>query len=142
MRLPESLATGYPDVDAEHARILEELQRLRAAGAPGIPMLIAFLREHVHQHFADEERLMDDLGYPDAEGHKVEHRRYASAVVMLEAQIERNKDAPESLAAVTALLEGLVIDHVMRTDYKLADFIQERRGSKASPPAGSGTPSP
>jgi hypothetical protein len=49
MRLPSPLLTGHPEVDAQHARILEELERIRSAGPSGITVLLSFLSQHVRR---------------------------------------------------------------------------------------------
>jgi hemerythrin len=125
MRLPQSLLTGHAEVDAQHARILEELDRISAAGSSRIAVLISFLHQHVRSHFAYEELLMDEAGYPDAGPHKAEHREYADVVARLEEQVDR--ETPESLAAIIATVERWVVDHVMRADHKLAAFLRARQ---------------
>ena len=124
MRLPQSLLTGHPEVDAQHARILEELERLRAAGPSGITVLIAFLHQHVRSHFAYEELLMDEAGYPDAERHTAQHREYVNTVARLQEQLDRDLGTAESLDAIIATVESWVVDHVMRADHKLASFLR------------------
>jgi len=127
MKLPPSLLTGHTEVDAQHARILEELERIRAAGSSGIPVLVSFLRQHISSHFAYEELLMDEVGYPDADPHKAEHRRFVDTVAHLQELVRRNRDRASVLAAVVSAVEKWVVAHVMRSDHKLADFIRERR---------------
>jgi hemerythrin-like metal-binding protein len=129
MRLPQSLLTGHPEVDAQHARILEELERIRAAGPSGITVLLSFLSQHIRSHFAYEELLMDEVGYPDADPHKAEHRRFVDTVVQLQELVRRDRDRARSLTGVIAAVEKWVLGHVMRSDHKLADFIRERRGA-------------
>jgi hemerythrin-like metal-binding protein len=124
MRLPPSLLTGHPEVDAQHARILDELDRIRCAGLSGITVLIAFLHQHVRSHFAYEELLMDEAGYPDAERHKAQHREYTNTVARLQEQLDRDQGTAESLDAIIATVEGWVVDHVMRADHKLAAFLR------------------
>jgi hemerythrin-like metal-binding protein len=128
MRLPQSLLTGHPEVDAQHTRILEELERIRAAGPSGLTVLLAFLHQHVRSHFASEELLMEEAGYPDADPHRAEHRKYASTVAQLQERVDRDGGTPESLAAVVAAVERWVVEHVMRADHQLADFIAAHRG--------------
>lgn len=127
MKLPHSMLTGHAEVDAQHARILEELERIRAAGASGIAVLISFLHQHIRSHFAYEELLMDEVGYPAAEPHKAEHRRFVDTVAQLQALVRHDRDRDSSLAAVVSAVERWVVEHVMRSDHKLADFI---RGSR------------
>jgi len=125
MRLPQSLLTGHAEVDAQHARILEELDRIGAAGPSGIAVLVSFLHQHVRSHFAYEALLMDEVGYPDAGSHKAEHREYANVVALLEERMDG--ETPESLAAIVAAVERWVVDHVMRADHRLAVFLRARQ---------------
>jgi hemerythrin len=41
----------------------------------------------------------------------------------------RDLGAAVSFEAVVATVEAWVVDHVMRADHQLADFIRERRGA-------------
>jgi hypothetical protein len=49
-------------VDAQHARILEEVERIRSTGPSGITVHIALLAQHVRSHFAYEELLIEQAG--------------------------------------------------------------------------------
>jgi hemerythrin len=133
MEFPQELVTGHAEVDAQHLRILEELERIRAAGPSSIAVLVAFLRQHMRSHFAYEELLMDHMDYPYAELHKAEHREYASTVARLQERFDRNRATPEKLAAIVAAVDGWLAEHVTRADQRLAEFIRVRRaGAKAT----------
>jgi hemerythrin len=126
MKLPSSLLIGHPEVDAQHARILEEVERLRATGPSGITELIAFLRQHLRSHFAYEELLMEEAGYPDVDAHTAEHRQYVETVAQLQERLGADTGA-ESFAAILAAVEGWVVNHIMRSDHKLAAFLRAYR---------------
>jgi len=125
MRLPQSLLTGHAEVDAQHARILEELEFIRTAGTSGVPVLVAFLHQHVRSHFAYEELLMDEVGYPAAGAHKAEHGRFVDTVAQFQELLRHDRERDKSLAAIISAVEKWVVQHVLRADHQLADFIRE-----------------
>ncbi len=79
----QAYAVGHPEIDDDHRRVLELINDLDAAVAADEPAEavaagFAALSRHVAEHFAREERVMAERGYPDLAAHRQEHRRLAA----------------------------------------------------------------
>jgi hemerythrin-like metal-binding protein len=76
----EYQATGFEPIDAEHLRISEGLVRLLSAVNTGKPkdalLTLESVLGQISSHFAHEEQLMVESGYPLAVRHKEAHDLY------------------------------------------------------------------
>ena len=76
--------TGVAQIDAEHREIAELAEQLDAAAfrddGERAARLAAELEQAVIDHFATEERLMDEIAYRDRERHLAAHRRYLAGM--------------------------------------------------------------
>ncbi len=121
---PQQLETGHPEVDLQHAAILEEAARLRNATPEAIWDSIRFLEHHTTSHFTYEEALMNDVAYPRAALHQQEHVQFVSEIARLRAHLEREGPTVENVAALADAVEKWVSEHVLDEDRRLAEFIR------------------
>ncbi len=123
---PEILQVAVASMNATHAREHEILMRLVVAFEEDDETLasaISAFRQHVHAHFAREEALMEQYGFPPYLIHKSEHDR-------LRARLERlcvNWRAPEGRAALRRFAEieypSWLRQHVATMDTATAHFL-------------------
>ena len=66
---------GVARMDAAHREFIDLLNRLHASPREAIPTLFARLVEHAERHFGDEERWMQESGFPLTSVHRGEHDR-------------------------------------------------------------------
>ena len=122
------LATGDERVDAQHKNIFKLLNDLVAACADGsdIPMLkdtLNFLAEYTVRHFADEEVLQKQYGYPDYERHKKLHDDFKVTVGELVKQFGKSGSSAELSAAVNKVVVKWLVTHIMCEDKKIGAHI-------------------
>ncbi len=86
----DELAFGIPLIDEEHKTLIDmvnrvyellEADRLEEAERFLVDSLLAYTQTH----FQDEERYMEEIGYPDLERHRKVHQSFAR-LVMEEAE--------------------------------------------------------
>jgi hemerythrin-like metal-binding protein len=121
---PHQLETGHPEVDLQHAAILEEAARLRNAKPEAIWESIRFLEHHATSHFTYEEALMDDVAYPRAAVHQQQHIEFVSEIARLRARLERDGPTSDNVGALANAVEQWVAEHVLDEDRRLAEFIR------------------
>lgn len=85
MQWDSSLDVGVSAMNKEHQDILAVMNRIYDASAQGvhghaINDLVAQLGQVCVDHFTDEERLMERIGYPEIDKHKQLHARLLSQV--------------------------------------------------------------
>lgn len=121
----DSLKTGHPDLDDDHRKLVELINQLAAGvtnhkGMSYCSKAFDALIEHAHRHFAMEERLMAQHGYPKV-GHHAAH--HAGLIEELSATL--NAVAPGSRPSVALLdfLEAWLKHHILTLDRELAHAI-------------------
>ena len=80
IQLEDRLRLNIPEIDAQHQRLIELVNRLHEALLGGAERevrdsLLSQLMEGTQNHCADEEELMLRYGYPESKAHKSEHDR-------------------------------------------------------------------
>ncbi len=122
------LNMGVPQIDEQHRRLLHLTNNLAAAiqeevAQDILEFIIKELQDYTSFHFRDEELLMKDIGYPELENHTRAHNKLKTSVDDYRQQMEQgNEVAPQELLD---FLGRWLIDHIIYTDKKIAEFIKE-----------------
>lgn len=124
--MDEQYLTGVDEVDDEHRELLGLgnrvylLSRNDDVTADQVFAALEDLTEHARAHFATEERLMDDVGFPGAAQHRTIHGR------MLDYLAEMADLVPASPLTVAIKLEKFFgswfVWHMQRDDAELARY--------------------
>ena len=122
-----SLSVGVEQIDVEHRQILRRLSQLVAAANEGrleeVRGALRFLHAYLSDHFEDEQRWMEDAGYPGAREHA---RNHAALLVRIATAREVALGQPAGLAAFGADVARGVEEHMRLEDLKLARFFTAR----------------
>ncbi len=129
MDLPPELVTGHRELDSQHAAILAELERMRGTGPDAVKASLTSFQQHTASHFASEELLMDDESYPERAAHKQAHLALIEHLLELRSRLERRDVTDEVVAALLDEVEGWVVDHELRRDLRLVEFIRSEHAS-------------
>jgi hemerythrin len=124
-----SLLLRVPEIDAQHQELFGRLDALLDAIRAGnsrdvIGQTLTYLCEYVIRHFAAEENLMAERGYPKLPDHRTEHHAFAAELRELQAEFDRNGPSASLIIRVNTQLASWLRSHVMRTDRALADFLR------------------
>ncbi len=126
------LELGVAAIDDQHRELFRRVDRLLEAmrdkrGDGEVARLLEFLSEYVVSHFAAEEALMEERGYPDVEGHRAEHRRFLEELRVLRG--EHAADGATTLLAVhvTNRVTAWLRSHIYGTDRRLGAFLTGSR---------------
>lgn len=118
----ERYCSGQPDIDRDH----RELFQL----ANGLPALIAkrnregqsfgnvltTLRDHVEKHFHDEEKILREHGYKDAQLHAILHRELLRTFDDLATRLDEGTASLEEL--VEYITRTVIEEHLLMEDRK------------------------
>lgn len=127
------VAVDFMNRDHEEFAVRREtlLEQIAAGAAAGIDVLLDELYEHTVRHFADEEKLMQDTGFPVFPVHKGEHDSVLADMARRIEHWKSNRD----LADLRDWLEHAVGDwfvaHVASMDTVTARFAAGRQGAPA-----------
>ncbi|TAN78304.1 MAG: hypothetical protein EPN20_01060 [Magnetospirillum sp.] len=127
----EAFTTGHPEVDGDHANLAAIIDAIKdAMDGPGDPdackkLLESFI-DTARQHFIREERILDAIGFPGLERHRLYHGKLLAQAT----QVKRNCDEmvePQQLHDCFDEMARFFIDDVIRGDMEFVSFMQERR---------------
>jgi hemerythrin len=119
----ERHATGFADVEAEHAlqyKLLNEAERLLQAGETAAARDVAQqLYDYSDAHFGSEQVLMRLHSYPGYQAHLREHGELLAALRNLMASIDR-----QSAAQAASALRRWLTAHIHHSDQVFLEFLQ------------------
>ena len=127
----ESLVMGVPQLDREHRELFARLDALleairRGSSRDEVAHTLAFLGEYAVKHFAGEEQLMLDVGFPGHAKHRDEHLSFTREFAGLEEEHRRDGATTSLVVRVNVWLTGWLRDHIYRTDRELGEFVKAR----------------
>ena len=124
-----SLMIGVAEVDAQHRALFEVAGRFEAAAGALKPFnhldeLFEFLAEYGLDHFAAEERVMREIGYPQLAQHMQEHALLKRQLASLVPQWSSEGASQAVLLAVRGFLELWLVEHVTTSDQLIGDYVR------------------
>jgi hemerythrin len=126
----EHFETGIPDVDRQHQRLVDLINRFgdlltRIAYVPfaELELVLDELSAYAKFHFQDEEAKMLGVGLyaPYLDQHRELHLRFLHEVTQMRAQVTQHRDAAEPL--LKFLIYWLAF-HILGTDQSMARQIR------------------
>jgi hemerythrin len=125
----DSLSVGLPQIDHDHMKLIEMVNRLYEAiqagqGQATCGPILGDLVDYTRTHFATEERLMALHGYEHAAEHRAQHEKLVAQV----RDFQRRFDAGSAMLTVAMLqfLMDWLSNHILRSDRALAQALTEK----------------
>lgn len=123
------MTVGFDELDADHASIIEALNALveahdRHLGRDQVDRLFDALMSTVLGHFAREERVMTESGYPGLSYHAGEHQRLRQRLEQLQAG-EIHETDETMRADVRAFLTNWLYGHVLVDDFAYRGHLHD-----------------
>jgi hemerythrin-like metal-binding protein len=130
---PEVLETGYPEIDGDHRRLIEEcngMTRLADGHGPWNDIVTASeaLARDFTAHFRTEEQLLERTRFPRLDAHKMQHQRLEHELNSLTAFLSGvDGSQPEHWNAIRSLRNTLV-DMLFRHDLDYKSHLEQIAG--------------
>jgi hemerythrin len=126
------LLTGVGEIDAQHRELFQRIGQLLDASRDRrsrdeVVRLLEFLGAYVVDHFAAEERTMEEAEYPRLEGHRGEHRQFVKELEILRHELKSEGPSNLFVIRVGNRVTEWLREHIYRTDRTLGVFLKERR---------------
>jgi hemerythrin-like metal-binding protein len=126
---------GVADIDQHHQVLFERVNAFFAAARSTDPQralkeAIGSLRTDAANHFAEEEKYMERIGYPGRDGHGAAHRvlmRHFEGVVSL---LSAGGSSVSAIVASAGLLRGWLLDHIVDEDGAVGAYARSRPESQ------------
>ena len=88
--------------------------------------ILKSLNDYTIQHFANEERWMESINYPEIGNQKKAHTYLLDKIAEIISQLEAGDEV--NLIEVMAFLKKWLQDHIVITDKKYGEFCQAKGG--------------
>lgn len=124
----DSYCIGVDKIDQQHKALFEMVYRLIQTVNENhsweeqkeeCRQSIAFLKEYVVEHFADEEAYQEEIGYEGLAQHKKLHKDFTKEVVLYGMKLEQSSFDPAVVKNFLGLLTAWLIYHVADADQKI-----------------------
>lgn len=117
----DELRLGWSPMDAIHEEFVDLLRELMSASCEEVPRALQAVRAHTEQHFAQEERWMEETGFPARACHADEHAAVLASIAGVARKVAAGQvDAARDLAR--ALIDWFP-DHAAYLDSALAQWM-------------------
>lgn len=122
----DSLSVKVKQFDDQHKKLVDMVNQLFDAMKTGkgnqvMGDILKQLIAYTQTHFAAEERLMKQYGYPDFEAHKKEHNALVMQVLDLQKQFQEGKAVLTQ--SVMTFLRDWLSKHIQGDDKKYGVFF-------------------
>ena len=121
----DDLNIGIDVIDHQHMRIVEMLNHLHVAQMSlerlAVAEVIDELVDYTMSHFAFEEELMEEAGYPFSAAHKRVHEVFTKRVSEYRLRFEAGEDIVDELRS---MLSRWLFNHIRNDDKAYADSVK------------------
>ncbi len=132
MEWKPSYSVGVDELDADHKRLIDIINRVEQAGEDDAPLqwVLHELADYTQGHFRREMVRLEVSDYPDLENHKGEHDAFVEWLRVLETTLGATlTGTPVSqsgiAAAVANYLKLWLADHILVTDMGYREYLGE-----------------
>lgn len=124
-QLPKVAYDPMNDVHAEEVELLNTIESLLASEASeeNIGSAVEALFDHTREHFANEERLMREVGFPPYMMHKNEHDRVLNEFQLTVMDWRTKKDNSILRNYFSTVIPPWLHQHISSMDTVTAQFI-------------------
>jgi hemerythrin-like metal-binding protein len=126
----DAYAVGNELIDGQHKELfrmvdefVDAMRRKGPDSRAACARAVAFLKDYVVKHFADEEALQASLRYEGLPEHKILHRDFISTVLRYEKNLAESNFDPRAMQQFAGTLVGWLIYHVVGEDGKITGAV-------------------
>ncbi len=130
MEWNEKMSVGVKQFDTEHQKLVGMVNDLFDAvqagkGKDRLGPILDGLISYTKTHFANEERYMEQHGFPNFKGHKAEHDALAKQVLDVQAKFKAGANAVLSMEVMN-FLKNWLMRHILGTDKQYTAFLNQK----------------
>lgn len=116
------IGLGVAEMDREHQTLISKMNELYRAHSEGrtfdeVSKKLMDLKSYTVQHFKDEEKYMESIGFDGLESHKIIHQRLLQKFIEHEKNILRDQALN---APFFEFLKSWLVTHIRGIDSKYA----------------------
>ena len=128
-RWDQSCSVNIAELDHQHQRLFRTVAELEYAIRTGradsiIDEVLQKVIEHTIDHFAAEEELMQQHGFPGLAAHRNEHQKLAQQLTKF--NLSNMAGRPDIPSVFLVFLQTWLRDHILKTDKEYSGFLNAR----------------
>lgn len=122
-----NLSVGVKMIDDQHKMWFEKAEKLFEAGKNHqakeyIGELLTFLDDYTKKHFADEEKYMLSIHYPEYEAQKKAHTAFIAELTKLRNDFETSGGSLLVILNANQMVVDWLTKHISNMDKKIGQF--------------------
>jgi hemerythrin len=123
------LSVGVDSIDGQHKELFKRINSLLEAMKAGkgkqiIAETLSFLKQYAAVHFADEEKLMQKIKFPEINMHKMAHQAFVKDFTALADKLGKEGASAAIIVETQQKLMDWLINHIGKMDKKYGEFIK------------------
>ncbi|MEZ5524813.1 MAG: bacteriohemerythrin [Pseudomonadales bacterium] len=126
------LELGIPVIDSQHQRIVEYIGQVEHSqkhhDQGELMEVLDELVDYTLSHFAFEENLMEEAGYPFVNAHKKVHQLFTKRVDGFQQRAKSGEDITDELLHV---LKAWLVNHIKRDDRDYSGAVKTNMNAAA-----------
>ena len=126
----DSFSVGVTAMDIQHKQLVAMVNQLYEAmrlskGDAIIGTILPSLAQYTKTHFAAEEKVMKDAGFPGLAAHQAIHHKLTHQVNDLLEKIKAGRMVPT--VSLASFLKDWLVNHIQGQDKQYGDFIAGKK---------------
>lgn len=127
----DDLTVGIDEIDNQHKALFEQLEKLLDACVAGrereeVVTMLCFLDQYVVAHFAAEEKLQQESGYPGYEKHRAEHEEFMRRINRFVEEVSAAAPSRDFVLRVNQTLIDWFTSHILTVDREMSEFLLKK----------------
>lgn len=124
-----NLITGNGTIDEQHKELIGRIKQFVDSCEQGDAKIKAikmldYLMEYTEFHFSQEEKLQEDVGYPELIQHREKHKEFKKTLQSLESFLEESEGPTDTFVKqVETNVVNWLFNHIKTFDRSVAEFI-------------------
>lgn len=123
------LSVGVDALDNQHKELFKRINQLVEAmkmgkGKQVIGEILSFLKQYAAVHFADEEKMMAKIKFPEINQHKFAHQAFVKDFTALADKLGKDGASTTVIVETQQKLIDWLVNHIGKVDKKYGDFIK------------------
>jgi hemerythrin len=124
----DDLTVGIDEIDSQHRLLFRQLEQLLDACVAGrereeVRTMLGFLDQYVVTHFAAEEGLQREYGYPGYDGHRAEHALFLHRLQCFKEEVAAAAPSRDFVLRVNHTLIDWLKSHILSVDKAASEFL-------------------
>lgn len=128
----DEYSIGHEKIDHQHQQLFRLLQKLHQVYKQGatqqiIAKAIEALVRYTQSHFSEEERVMEEIAYPQYAEHRKLHDELIQQAENLLEEVESGEIV--LIDELLIFLKDWLINHILQEDFAISAYIRQRNAA-------------